>query len=258
MPFAALIAPDNRFLLESRTLNFAQSLTALKELRNIKPNAAQTTGSLLAVGNPRLNEKTVSQVRAQYRGNIGDLPEAETEVLSLQKLYGKTSKILTKGDAREDVWKAEAGKYRFLHLATHGLANSIKPLYSHLFLATDASKTTEDGLLEAWEIMNLRLNADFVVLSACETGYGRTDKGEGLIGLSWVFAVAGVPRVVASSWKIESLGTAELMIEFHRQMRLLPQKSAAESLQNAMRNQLKKSNRRHPFYWAGFATIGDF
>ena len=257
VPFTALIATNNRFLIENNVLNFAQSLTALRELQNIKPGGAKITGSLLAVGNPRLDEKNISQIRSQYRGGLDDLPDAETEVLELQKLYGKTSKILTKSDAREDVWKAEAGKYRILHLATHGLANSIKPLYSHLFLATDSNKTKEDGLLEAWEVMNLRLNADLVVLSACETGQGRTNTGEGLIGLSWVFAVANVPRVVASQWQVDSLGAAELMVEFHRQMRVSPNDPVAKSLQTAMRNQLKKTNRRHPFYWSGFISIGE-
>ncbi len=256
LPFAALISPDNHFLIESKTLNFAQSLTALKELQKIKTNNAKITGSLLAVGNPRLDEKTIAQVHAQYRGDIGDLPEAEAEVLELQKLYGKNSQILTKADAREDLWKAEAGQYRILHLATHGLANSNKPLYSHLVLATDSNKTTDDGLLEAWEVMNLRLNADLAVLSACETAYGQTNKGEGLIGLSWVFAVAGVPLVVASQWKVDSLGTAELMVEFHRQMRVSSNNPVSKSLQSAMRSQLKKSNRSHPFFWAGFISIG--
>lgn len=256
VPFAALITPDNHFLIESKTLEFAQSLTALKELQNIKPNNAKVTGSLLAIGNPRLDEKNISQVRAQYRSDIGDLPEAETEALGLQKFYGKTSKILLKSDAREDVWKLEAEKYRVLHLATHGFANSIKPLYSHLFLSTDSTKTNEDGLLEAWEVMNLRLNADLVVLSACETAQGRANTGEGLIGLSWVFAVANVPRVIASQWKVDSGATSKLMIEFHRQFKNLGKNSVAKSLQTAMQNQLKKADFRHPFYWAGFISIG--
>lgn len=256
VPFAALVVPNNRFLIESFVLNFAQSLTALKELQNIKPNQTKLSGSLLAIGNPLLDEKTVSQVRAQYRGDIGDLPEAETEVLALQKLYGKSSKIFIKSEAREDIWKTEAGKYRILHLATHGLANSLKPLYSHLFLAADSNNPKEDGLLEAWEVMNLRLNADLVVLSACETAQGNSNKGEGLIGLSWVFAVANVPRVAASLWKVESASTAELMIEFHRQMRSLPKKTVSKSLQAAMITQSRKSNHRHPFYWSGFITIG--
>ncbi len=256
LPFAALMTPENRFLIETKTLKFAQSLTALKELQNIKPNNAKVTGSLLAFGNPRLAERNISQVRGQYRSDIGDLPEAETEVLGLQKFYGKTSKILTKSDAREDVWKANAEKYRVLHLATHGLANSIKPLYSHLFLAADSGKSNEDGLLEAWEIMNLRLNADLVVLSACETAQGRANTGEGLIGLAWVFAVANVPRVIASQWKVNSVATTELMIEFHRQLKSSGNSSIAKSLQIAMRNQLPKASFRHPFYWAGFIAIG--
>ena len=102
----------------------------------------------------------------------------------------------------------------------------------------------------------MNLNADLAVLSACESGRGDASIGEGIVGLSWAFFVAGVPRIVASQWKVDSLGTSELMVEFHRQMRLFPNNPIAKSLQTAMRNQLKKSNRRHPFYWSGFISIG--
>jgi CHAT domain-containing protein/Tfp pilus assembly protein PilF len=256
IPFAALIEPNNRFLIENRTIGFAQSLTALKELQNIKTINTNLKGGLLAIGNPRLDEKTIALVKSEKRSDLGDLPEAETEVLALRKLYGANSKILIRSEAREYVWKKEAGNYRYLHLATHGFSNSIKPLYSYLFLATETNNLQDDGLLEAWEVMNLRLNADFVVLSACETAQGRANTGEGLIGLSWVFAVANVPHVIASQWKVNSIATSELMIEFHRQIKNSKNNSVAKSLQSAMRNQLTKASFQHPFYWAGFISIG--
>jgi len=89
-------------------------------------------------------------------------------------------------------------------------------MYSHLVLAQGAERGQEDGLLEAWELMNLDLRAELVVLSACETARGRVGAGEGMIGLTWALFVAGAPAVVVSQWSVESASTTELMIEFHR------------------------------------------
>src|SRR4029434_607121 len=92
--------------------------------------------------------------------------------------------------------------------------NNASPMYSHLALAV--GDTNEDGLLEAWELMQLDLHADLAVLSACETARGRIGAGEGMIGLSWALFIAGVPSVVVSQWKVESAGTRDLMVDFHR------------------------------------------
>jgi len=121
---------------------------------------------------------------------------------------------------------------------------------------SSADKSNEDGLLEAWELLEMNLNADLAVLSACETGRGAASVGEGMVGLSWAFFMAGTPRMVASQWKVESASTAELMIEFHRQVRVSPNNSVAKSLQTAMLKQLKKPAVRHPFFWSGFIAIG--
>lgn len=254
LPFAALIEPGGRFLVEKHALRLGQSLSALGELNSIRSDPELRAAEVLAVGNPKIDIAAVARVRAQYRSDLGDLPDAETEVKELRRLYGPGGLYLTKSDAREDVWKREAPRYRILHLATHGVANEYKPLYSHLFLSTSATSQGDDGLLEAWEIMNLRLNADLAVLSACETGQGRINSGEGLVGLSWAFAVANVPRVAASLWKVESGGTADLMIDFHRNLRKRPGEPPSTAMRKAMVRQA--GLRKHPFYWAGFVVIG--
>jgi CHAT domain-containing protein len=165
-------------------------------------------------------------------------------------------------EAREDRVKAEAGKFGVLHLATHGILNDASPMYSQVVLAQSAEDVNEDGLLEAWEIMNLDLHADLVVLSACETGRGRVGAGEGMIGLTWALFVAGTPAAVVSQWKVESSSTTELMLEFHRNLRAgikqtRPQVSTAKALQQAALKVLRRSDYRHPFYWAGFVVVGD-
>jgi CHAT domain-containing protein len=186
---------------------------------------------------------------------IGPLPEAERQVKLIESLYGAgQSKILTGEEAREDRVKTEAGKCRILHLATHGVFNDKSPMYSHLLLAQPKGDDSQDGLLEAWEIMNMDLNADLVVLSACETARGRVGSGEGIIGLTWSSFIAGAPAVVVSQWKVEASSTTELMVGFHRNLKSGLTK--AEALRRSSLALLKTAEFRHPFYWAGFILVG--
>src|SRR5467141_1398113 len=117
------------------------------------------------------------------------LPEAETEVTSIAKNFGH-SKLFVGRDASEEVFKSEAPAYAVVHLATHGVIDNRQPLYSHLLLTKTEGDPENDGRLEAREIMDMNLNSDLAVLSACETANGRVAPGEGVIGLSWAFCVA--------------------------------------------------------------------
>ena len=157
-------------------------------------------------------------------------------------------------NATEDIWKAQAKDYRFLHLATHGVLNSVRPMYSHLLLSYDGGSGREDGVLEAWEIMRSRLNAEMVVMSACESGRGKISAGEGIIGLSWAFFVAGVPTTVVSQWNVESRSTAKLMTYFYGNLNR--QQSKSKALHQAMLAILHNPTTKHPFYWAGFVVLG--
>jgi len=120
----------------------------------------------------------------------------------------------------------------------------------------------DDGFLEAWEIMDLELNANLVVLSACETGRGRVGDGEGIIGLTWALFMAGSPTSVVSQWKVDERSTTELMLNFHRNSKAQAgaagdPPTTAESLRQAALALVKESNYQHPFYWAGFTVVGD-
>jgi CHAT domain-containing protein len=133
-------------------------------------------------------------------------------------------------------------------------------MYSQIVLAHAEGDTNEDGLLEAWEIMNLELKADLVVLSACETARGRVGAGEGMIGLSWALFVAGCPTTVVSQWKVESASTTELMVAFHQNLKAGNRglrMAKAEALRQAALRVMKMNAYRHPFYWAAFVVIGD-
>ena len=153
-------------------------------------------------------------------------------------------------------------RFRVLHFATHGILDGMNPLYSHVVLSRSASDSSEDGLLEAREIMQMDLKADLVVLSACQTGRGRISRGEGVVGMSWALFVAGCPTSVVSQWNVESNSTTRLMIEFHRALLSLNQGSnrvsgSAEALRQAALKMLKTPGFSAPVLWAGFIVVGD-
>jgi CHAT domain-containing protein len=260
LPFQALLVGANRFLIEDAAIAYAPSLTVLREMtkRRKYQGAATASGALLAIGNPLLGKETIEKAALALRDEkLDPLPEAEMEVKALGRLYGNVhSKIYIGAEAREDRLKAEAAQARVLHFATHGILNNASPMYSHLALAQ--GDKSEDGLLEAWELMQLDLKADLAVLSACETARGRFGAGEGVIGLSWALFVAGVPATVVSQWKVESASTRDLMVAFHRQLRTgAAQTTKAAALRQAALSVLKKPATKHPFYWAGFVLVGD-
>ena len=253
LPFATLIDTRGQYLIERFAISYGQSLKSLSLMNEAKPKYPQY--SLLAFGNPALSSQTVSRTRTQYRGErLDPLPDAENEVRQIAKYYGTSGKALIGANATEDIWKAQAKDYRFLHLATHGVLNSARPMYSHLLLSFDGGSGREDGVLEAWEIMRGTLNAEMVVMSACESGRGRISPGEGIIGLSWAFFVAGVPTTVVSQWNVESRSTAMLMKSFYGYLNQRQSKSKA--LQQAMLAILRNPATKHPFYWAGFVVVG--
>jgi CHAT domain-containing protein/tetratricopeptide (TPR) repeat protein len=265
LPFQALLAGDGRFVIETHAVSYAPSLTVLREMKSKRGKhqpgrEAEAPGSrLLALGNPAIGKETIERAALALRDEkLTPLPEAEEEVKALGRLYGAAgSKVYIGAEAREDRVKSEAGEAGILHFATHGTMNDASPMYSHLVLAS--GDKNEDGLLEAWELMQLDLRADLAVLSACETARGRYGAGEGMIGLSWAMFVAGVPATVVSQWKVESASTRELMLGFHRQMRVPVETKVtkAEALRLAALKLMKNPATSHPFYWAGFVLVGD-
>lgn len=257
LPFQTLVNSANRFMIEDAAISYAPSLTVLREMtKRRKVEAAHASPpTLLALGNPTVGSETLKRAALTLRdGKLEPLPEAEQEVKALGRLYGPSrSKVYIGAEAREDRVKGEAGGARILHFATHGILNNASPMYSHLALAEGGAG--EDGLLEAWELMQLNLHADLVVLSACETARGRIGAGEGMVGFSWAMFMAGVPSIVVSQWKVESAGTRDLMVNFHRGLIASGAKSAA--LRQAALKVMKNPETSHPFYWGGFVIVGD-
>ena len=261
-PFQALLTGSHRFLLEEAALAYAPSLTVLREVtKRRRRNSDAASTNLLALGNPAIGQETIDRATLTLRGGkLDPLPEAEQEVKALGLLYSaEHSKVYVGAEAREGRVKAEAGQAGILHFATHGTLNNASPMYSYLALAR--GDKNEDGLLEAWELMQMDLKADLAVLSACETALGRYGAGEGVIGLTWALFVAGVPSTVVSQWKVESASTRDLMLNFHRQLRAPAAAKAkvtkADALRQAALKVMRNPETSHPFYWAGFVLVGD-
>ena len=280
LPFQALLSGSNKYVLEDHALSYVPSLNVLSEMKKkalarqqtrddspsggflTKISASMTPAlpRLLAIGNPSLSGQSVARLRSTRRElSFDSLPQAEQEVKAIGEIYGaQESTILIGNAAREETFKATASKYSVLHFASHGVLDDVNPLYSRLLLATGSE--TDDGFLEAREIMKLDLHADLAVLSACQTGRGQFGSGEGLIGMSWALFIAGTSTTVASQWKVDSASTARLMIDFHRNLQ--PEKgpsqaNPAEALRRAAIKLMADPKYRHPFFWSGFVVVGN-
>jgi CHAT domain-containing protein len=159
---------------------------------------------------------------------------------------------------REAATSPDLADYRIVHFAVHGLLNNRHPELSGLvFSLVDRQGRARNGFLQAFEVYNLRLSADLVVLSACQTAIGDDVRGEGLIGLSRGFMYAGAPRVVASLWKVPDHASAELMKQFYRAM-LIDRLRPAAALRVAQAALRKDARTASPYYWAGFVLQGEW
>ncbi len=207
-----------------------------------------------------------AQLREAFeRGGVGLMrlvgTRREAEAIMRLDAAGKSKEWLDFDASRETVLGAGFGDYRYLHFATHGLIDSDRPELSALALSmVDERGAERDGYVRAQDFSNLKLKADLVVLSACETALGRQLRGEGLIGLTQGFMRAGVPRVVVSLWSVDDAATAELMSRFYRKL-LKEEKRPAAALREAQIEMLRQGDepRWHsPYYWAPFILIGSW
>ena len=152
----------------------------------------------------------------------------------------------------------DLGQYRFIHFATHGFLDSPNPELSGIVLSLVGEQgAPQDGFLRAHEIYNLKLPADLVVLSACQTGLGKEIRGEGLVGLTRGFMYAGAARVVVSLWSVDDEATSELMSRFYSRM-IRDGLPAAAALRAAQIQLLKQPKWQAPYFWAAFVLQGEW
>lgn len=186
------------------------------------------------------------------------LSRKEAELITALASKGQPFKALDFTASRTTAISPELDQYQIVHFATHSLLNNQHPELSGIVLSlVDEQGQPQDGFLRLYEIYNLKLNAELVVLSACQTALGKEIKGEGLVGLTRGFMYAGVPRVVASLWKVSDKATAELMQRFYQKM-LKDGMRPAAALRAAQVSMLKEKQWSAAYYWAGFVLQGEW
>jgi CHAT domain-containing protein/Tfp pilus assembly protein PilF len=257
-----------RFLLEKYDISYVSSIDLLDpDMQRMR----SPSKGILALGNPDFGSDADAAERMQVltselptaqgtvRGDrLANLPNSESEVKAIGKvLGGSKNNILIGKEATEENLKANAEEYGILHLATHFLINDGQPLYSKIVLTQD-DKAKEDGYLQTYEVFNMNLNADLVVLSACNTGLGRIRRGEGVIGISRAFLYAGVPSMMASLWSVDDQSTSIIMKNFYEHLQAGSNKRQALRLAKIDYLTSSEGVKKDPFYWAPFVLIGDW
>ena len=194
------------------------------------------------------------------RNGLPRLPGTRLEAERLRQLVPASDFQLRMDFAanRSAAFDPALDEYRFVHFATHGLLNSQHPELSGVALSMISERgEPQDGYLRAQDVFNLKLRAELVVLSACQTGSGKEIKGEGMIGLTRGFMYAGAPRVVVSLWSVNDIATAELMSRFYELMLKQGMRPAA-ALRAAQISMAKDKKYVDPFYWAAFVIQGEW
>jgi len=247
------------YLAKQFIVNYAYSATLLKEVNNESKTSPSIDFGGFAPAYYEHTEKidTVNHkmVALLVRDGKLSLPGAAEEVRQVNAFFNGDTWL--GAEATENKFKEKAAQYRVLHLAMHGLVDDQNPMASELVF-TKSENLANDGYLSIREIYNLDLNADLVVLSACNSGYGKVQKGEGNISLARGFIYAGSSSVIMSLWKIPDLNTKEIMIELYKNLSSNMKKGYA--LQQAKLKYISDTEdplHAHPYYWAGFILTGD-
>lgn len=269
LPFEALPTTGRgapvRWLVQDCEVSYAPSLSSYRELRGRAGlTHARTRPSLLAVGAPSYaspdKEREAAKLIESLYPELGTptlaLPFAGREIDRAASYFpARRRTVLTGQAASEDGFKARVSeRNRVIHLAAHGLIDDRKPMRSAIVMAAPTAPD-EDNLLQTREILDLRLDADLVVLSACRTGLGRLLRGEGIEGLNRAFFAAGASAVLMTLWSVSDEAGVPLMDSFFG--RLLASNSIAAALRAAKLALIASPGYAHPYYWAGYVAAGD-
>lgn len=272
LPFGLLPDPSRpeKTILATRPVSVSSSATLLGQLvaeRRDRPS------QLVGFGDP-LDSATPGSIR-RGRAELGSLPDSRAELESLRPFVDEATLYVgaeaTEARAKRIGNAAEGTSVErptLLHFAVHGLLDESRPLDSGVVLAIDPTPAGggEDGILRAWEIFeDFRLDADLVVLSACETALGGEEAGEGIVGLTRAFEYAGARSVLASLWPVADQSTALLMARFYEGLRSgLPKDEALREAQLALAagpvegKEGRLVDAVAPFHWAAFQVYGDW
>lgn len=233
VPFNALIT-DKGYLLDTYAIRVLPSASVLQFLQTKRGGQP---GELIAFGNPDLNDPKL------------DLPFAQSEALAITKGNPK-AKVLLRKQASKTAVKKFSDQFRYVHFACHGIFNPDKPLESGLMLSKDDQN---DGMLTVNELYDMRLNADLVTLSACETALGKVSNGDDVVGFTRGFLYAGANSIVSSLWEVTDEATSILMQELYKNLKDMDKRTALRLAQL----KVKETYNSHPYFWAAFQLTGN-
>ncbi len=243
------------YLLNEVQIHYGYSATLLISNQN-RQQEIPANVSCLALAPPYAEQEfPVKGSLKNLRSEYAPLSGTSDEILSIAQYFpGQYDRSAT---ATESFFKQEAVDFGILHLAMHGVANFDNSNFAHLNFTNVSTDPVEDNLLHHYEIANMNFNAQLATLSACETGLGKYEEGEGVFSLARSFMYAGVPSVVMSLWKIDDQSTSQLMPLFYENLAAGLEKDAA--LQKAKKLFLKEADleNKHPYFWSGMVLLGD-
>jgi CHAT domain-containing protein/tetratricopeptide (TPR) repeat protein len=270
LPFETLVerAQGNQWLVKNYDVAYVPSLSSLRELLERKRNVARRPRKdILAIGDPNYGTgevdasstggpSTAQNLSVGIGSQFYRLRYSGQEVAEIASLFSpKRRDVLVRDQATESNLKASnLSDYKILHFATHAVIDDQKPARSAIVLAL-RQDSSDDGFLQMREVFNLKLDADLVTLSACETGLGRLIRGEGIEGLSHAFFYAGASSVVLSLWAINDQASYQLLKRFYVHLRAAS--SVTDALRKAKIEMINSKVLDHPYYWAGFIATGE-
>ncbi len=279
LSFAALPDPNTNAanstpLIVNHEIVTAPSASVLAGLRREAAGRRMADKTLAVLADPvfsaddarilrRPNAASAGGLRSEADGGASRFARlrftrVEAEAIVRLAKPGATMKALDFDASREAVLSPDFGRYRIVHFATHSLLDNERPELSGVVLSlVNQSGRPQNGFLRLYDIYNLRLGADLVVLSACQTALGREIKGEGLIGLTRGFFYAGARRVVASLWETDDRTAAELMKLFYEGILVRNERPAA-ALRSAQVATWKRAGWEQPYFWAPFVLQGEW
>jgi CHAT domain-containing protein len=256
VPFEALESADGQALVDSVAVTYAPSASALVALMNKKHHLQ--SARVLAVGGVPYSESGPNQsafLRGFSNRTFANLPGSVDEVKTAVAVAPDGQRRLLLGrEATESAVKAHLPRFGYLHFAVHGVSDKINSERAALILLSD-ERAGEDGILQSSEIMHLKLTADVVTLSACETSVGTIHGHEGIENLSRAFLIAGARAVVSTLWQVDDQSSAYLMKRFY--LHLAAKSPPTFALAEAKRDLRRAFGARAtPYQWAGFVLEG--
>ncbi len=241
-----------KYLVHDYVINYSYSATLLYDYFEKKHRS--TKGMLVFA--PSYDPKsTYTDPETSTQRFLTPLPGSMDEVKAISK-YIKIDSY-TNDDAQESTFKEKATEYDILHLAMHTMINDSLSMFSKLVFSKPNNKSIDDGYLNTYEIYNLKLQARLAILSACETGTGKLQKGEGVMSMARGFIYSGCPSIVMTLWQVEDKSGVHIMDDFYSYLSKGKRKDVA--LQMAKLKHLKFSDplTSHPHYWLGYMNIGN-